>query len=232
MFDVTHGLTGGPSAACRFAQQHGIAASVAVLDTATGALEAAGEPRLYTSASLAKVLIAAQLLRDGTSDDRALPMITRSDNAAAYALYQGDELLLRVAAAYDVPDLGAPPTTPGRWGSTQLSAPGLARLYGALRADPVVWPWLSSAMHAWEPRDPDGEPNDFGLAAVAPDAAVKNGWVTGEDYGEPEWAYLHTTGYVDADRYAVVVLTRQPVAAYYEQGMRFVTRLAELVCGR
>src|SRR6185437_15771965 len=167
-------------AAVSYANRHGMTSGVAVLDTRTGTLYSAGNSAgYYASASVVKTLIATRLLLDGqmTGDVETLAtkMIEKSDNDAAWTLYPKvgkDELLPWVEHHYGI-DIGAPPTMPGIWGSTQLSARGLVRFYSAVRHDPAVWPWLSAAMHGYASRSSSGEPNAFGIAVAAPSSAVK-----------------------------------------------------------
>lgn len=101
---------------------------LAVLDSATGAYY--GSPhatRLYPSESVVKVLIAAKLLATGkmtgSTDKRAYRMITQSDDEVADDLWGvvGGPAVINWASDYfDVPDLGAPPTSYGYWGNTNL----------------------------------------------------------------------------------------------------------------
>jgi hypothetical protein len=121
---------------------------------------------------------------------------------------------------------------PGRWGSTQITARGMARFYAAIRKDHKVWPWLSRAMHAYHRRSSADEPNDFGIAAAAPASAVKNGWVTGRDTHAMSAAIINTTGFVDHDRYAAVILSEGPGSLYYAAGERIVSHEAKLVMPR
>jgi N-acetylmuramoyl-L-alanine amidase len=210
---------------------------IAVMDTETGALSTAGAAqRLFASASIAKVLIATRLLAEHKMTEEvsrlAFKMISQSDNAAAWTLYPqvgGDQLMDWTEAHFGLADVGARPSLPGIWGSTQISAAGLAKLYAKIRADPSVWPWLANAMHAYAARSSAGEPNAFGIAAAVPDAAVKNGWATNRDVEHPTNAIINTTGFVDHDRYAVIILAEGPGYLYYSQGERVLTAAAKLL---
>ncbi len=210
---------------------------VAVLDTKTGALTTAGvATQSFASASVAKVLIAARLLAEhrmtGTTATRAASMITRSDNDAAWALYPQvgkDGLEPWVEKHFGVPGLGGPPSMPGIWGSTQLTARGLVQLYAKLKADPTVWPWLSSHLHAYQQRSAGGEPNAFGFATAQPSAGVKNGWDTNRDPAHPSNAIINSTGFVGHDRYAVAVLSEGGHALYFTRGEAVVTQQARLI---
>jgi hypothetical protein len=186
---------------------------------------------LHVSASVVKTLIATRLLlTDRMSPvNRALAwkMITQSDNAAADTLYARvgrDRLLPALAAHYDLPGLGTPPTEPGLWGTTQITARGLARFYGAVRQDPRVWPWLGRAMHHYASYSSAGEPNAWGVAAAAPGAAIKNGWLLYRSR-----AVINSTGVVNHDRYAVAILSEGASGRYYSAGEAVVSRQATLL---
>ncbi len=201
-------------AAASIGSHAGLRAGVAVLDTVTGAAYSAGDTGLFGTASVVKVMIAAYLLDNGkmTGGTAALAysMITRSDDDAANVLW-GEAgaagLEPWIQAHYDVPDLGSANGIPGRWGNTHVTAAGLAELYAKLKADPMVWPWLGNAMHHIQPIAKDGtEQGGFGIPAVVSAAAVKQGWADGSA-DDPDDAVINTTGFVDNDRYIVVVLT-------------------------
>jgi hypothetical protein len=184
-----------------------------VLDLTTGRYSGAGEDTTaFPSESVVKVLIAVRLLltgqMDGATDAIAHRMIAASDDAAATSLYAragGDTVVDQVAAHYGIADLGAPPPVPGRWGLTRITARGLVQLYAAVARDPAVGPWLTAAMSATTPVAADGTDQSFGLLAVAPGTAVKQGW--GHDGVDVGRAVANSTGYLDAGRYAVAILT-------------------------
>lgn len=221
----------------RYAQAKGMYSGVAILDTRSGALATAGvSSQGFASASVAKVLIAARLLAEGkmtgATAAEAASMITRSDNDAAWALYPKvgkDGLEPWAEAHFGVPGLGGPPSMPGIWGSTQLTATGMVQLYAKLKADPKVWPWLSTHLHHYEQRTKNGEPNAFGFATAEPSAAVKNGWDTNRDPAHPTNAIVNSTGLLGGDRYAVAVFSEGPSSLYYAGGEAIVTHQAELV---
>lgn len=229
-------LSVAEDAAVRYAEQQGMTTGVAVVDTKTDQVYVAGKAdHFFQSASVVKTLIAARLILRGKlhGENRSLAyrMITQSDNDAASALYPkagGDRLVLKLAHHYGVPDLGRPTTTTGprRWGATKLTARGMAKLYAAIRHDPLVWPWLSRTMHAYQRYSSAGEPNDWGLAAASPHAAVKNGWVLD---GDPLRAQINTTGFVDHDRFAVAIFSRGPTSLYYRSGEAIVSAEATLI---
>jgi hypothetical protein len=119
---------------------------IAVLETRTSRSWTAGAAnRLFANASVVKTMIATRLLLEGQMNGGtatlATVMIERSDNDAAWTLYPrvgGDALLPWIAKHYHIADLGAPPSMPGIWGSTQLTATGLVRFYQAVKAHPAV----------------------------------------------------------------------------------------------
>jgi hypothetical protein len=197
----------------------GYRTGIAVLDLDTGEYSGAGDDTgLFPSESVAKVLIATELLltgqMHGTTASLARSMITASDDDAADLLYPlagGDAVLPRVAAHYGVPGLGRPPATPGWWGLTQINARGLVQLYAALQRDPVVRPWLTDAMAHATAVAADGTHQFFGLPAAAPGSAIKQGW--GHESVNGRKAVANSTGYV-AGHLAVAILTEGPPGSY------------------
>jgi N-acetylmuramoyl-L-alanine amidase len=228
------GVTAALRSAVAFAADGGMHAGAAVLDLRTGRTWTAGaSTRPYASASVVKTMIATRLLISGqlhgSDGARAWAMITRSDNAAAWALYPKvgrDHLLPWLARHYHLGDLGAPPSMPGVWGSTRITAIGMVHFFQAVRADPLVWSWLVKAMHAYARLSSGGEPNAFGIAGAAPRAAVKNGWDVNRDVAHPHNAIINTTGVVAGDRYAVAILAEGPGRLYYAPGEHVVTGAA------
>lgn len=228
--DARCDVAGAAQAAVGVATADGERAAVAVLDTTTGTYTAAGEAdTTFSTASVVKVLIATELLLTGQmSGDTAATareMITASDDDDADALYGlagGDDVLPDVAAHYGITDLGSGPAEEGQWGETQVTADGLAHLYAALHADPVVWPWLSSAMAATSRTADDGTDQYFGLPAVAHSWSVKQGWMVGLGPG----ATYNSTGFVDADRWVVVLLTQGAADQYGQEMASVLTRAA------
>ena len=222
---VVPGITGGCSgdsavpasavaAAARVGTEAGLRVGVAVVDTQAGGCTVAGdEEGLFATASVVKVMIAARLLADGamTGETEALArsMITLSDDTAGNVLWEragGPDLEPWIEEHYDLPGLGSPNEVAGRWGNTHVTPLGLAQLYAALREDPAVWPWLGPALHGMQPAALDGTDQVFGLPAVLPGTAVKQGWANGSA-DDPADAVVNSTGYVAGDRYVVVLLT-------------------------
>lgn len=217
------GGSGGPwvdraSAAANTGEARGLRVGVAIVDTTTGACYTAGDTDgVFATASVVKVMIAAYLLdtkqmtgeTTGGTAELAYSMITRSDDDAANVLWSRSlaaGLEPWIEAHYELPNLGSANDIPGRWGNTHVNPAGLAELYAKLKADPGVWPWLSNAMHHMQRTAKDGTDQYFGIPAVGSGAAVKNGWANGSA-DDPDDAVINTTGYVDHDRYVVIVLT-------------------------
>jgi hypothetical protein len=188
---------------------------------------------MFATESVVKVFIATRLLATkqltGDTADTAYRMIAQSDDGAADALYGltgGDEVVTWIAEHYGIPGLGSPPTRFGWWSNTHISAVGMARFYAKVKADPLVWPWLSKAMHAATEYGSDGTYQFFGLKRADPKAAIKQGW--GQD--DDDWAEasdFNSTGYVNSDRYAVVILVKGPPWEYNSGAPAAVTRIAE-----
>ena len=221
-------------AAVRSATSRGYQAGVAVVDTSTGKLWAAGDYNdLFASESVVKVFIATRLLvskrMKGDTADSAYRMITRSDDGAASALYGlagGDGVVPWIAKHYGISNLGTPPTRPGWWGNTHITAAGMARFYAKVKADPLVWPWLSKAMHRATEYGSDGTYQFFGLKQADRNAAIKQGW--GQD--DDDWGNasdFNSTGYVNSDRYAVAILVKGPPWEYNRGTPAAVTRIAK-----
>jgi hypothetical protein len=224
----------GIRAAARYATSRGYQAGVAVVDTRTGKLWAAGNyDGRFAAESVVKVFIATRLLVSGqlTGDtaDTAYRMITRSDDGAADSLYGlagGDEVVDWIAEHYGIPNLGSPPTQAGWWSNTHISAIGMVRFYAKVKADPVVWPWLSDAMHHATEYGSDGTYQFFGLKQADPRAAIKQGW--GQD--DDDWSNssdFNSTGFVNSDRFAVAILVKGPPYEYNWGVPNMVTSVAK-----
>lgn len=198
-----------------YASSHGYRSAISVLDTQTGSRWDAGDAeRTYAAESVMKVFIATRLLdtgqMSGFNASTAYTMITRSDDASADALYGrvgGDSLITWVAQTYRISDLGSPPAQAGWWGGTMITTHGLSTLYNSLRHDSRVWPWLSNAMHHATEYGSDGTYQFFGIPSATAGAAIKQGWGADDPAGVPEF---NSTGFVNGDRYVVVILTQGP----------------------
>lgn len=200
-------------AAAHVADAQGYRTGVAVLDLRTGGYAGGGDDTApFASESVAKVLIATELLASGqmtgATEATAYEMITQSDDDAANALYGlagGDDVINLVAARYDIPFLGTPPELSGWWGNTEITAKGMVYLYAAIARDPKVGPWLMNAMAHATKYGADGTYQYFGIPSATTGAAIKQGW--GADGDDSPNAVFNSTGYVEANRYAVAILT-------------------------
>jgi len=220
----------GLNQAAAYASTRDVQAALAVYDTATGTYTSAGDADAeYSTASVVKVLIATELLltdqMNGDTASTASLMVSASDDDAADALYGlvgGDSVVTTIADHYGTTNLGSPPADTGQWGETKVTAEGLVHLYAKLKADPQVWPWLSTAMAATTRVAADGTDQYFGIAAVARNWAVKQGWMTGLGPG----ATYASTGYVDGGRYAVAILTYGSADQYGQYMSDTITQMA------
>jgi len=228
---VTCAVSDGLDQALAYADDRNEQAAIAVYDTATGTYTAAGDADAqYSSASVVKVFVAADLLltdqMSGDTASTAYQMITASDDDAAdtlYGLVGGDSVSTTIADHYGITNLGSPPADTGQWGETKITADGLVHLYAKLKADPTVWPWLSNAMANATQDGTDGTNQFFGIPSAAPSWSVKQGWMTGLGPGST----YDSTGYVDGDRYAVVILTFGSVSQYGQYMSNTITQMAK-----
>jgi hypothetical protein len=207
------------------------ASAVALLDLESGVIYGAGDiDETYASASLVKVFIAARLLAEGKADDQAVrdrmwQMITLSDDDAAsylYGLAGGEGLVPWINAHYGISGL-APADKPGYWGLTRVTARGMVTFYAAAIEDPAVAPWLLDAMGQAQPYGSDGFAQHFGLPRAAASWRVKQGWMCCLE----NLTRMHSTGYIDGDRYAVALLAAGPTSMYGSSGAQTLTLMAQ-----
>lgn len=181
---------------------------VAVLDLDTGEVVEAQGGKPFYSASLSKLIVAVDALRQPLSDaDRDLVhrALNLSDDSAMDVLwtrFDGTGAIGRVAAEAGLTGTHAP-DNPSQWGEVVVTANDMVRLYRYLLASPVrdaVVGALSTAPAVAA----DGFDQAFGLLGVT-GAYAKQGWM----YYLPSEVYLHSAG-VFGDRYAVALLTTNP----------------------
>jgi hypothetical protein len=204
--------------------------AVAVRDLQSGRLYGAGDVDVpYPSASLVKVFIAARLLVEGRAgepwvQDSMWRMIVCSDDGAGSVLYDragGDGLMPWITEHYGIGGV-APPSIPGAWGTTGVTARAMVDFYARAAADPVVGPWLRGAMATTAARGCDGFYQHFGLPSAALGWQVKQGWMCClANRGE-----MHSTGYVN-DRYAVALLAEGGTWIYGGHGAQTLTIVAQ-----
>lgn len=206
----TCAVNAGLAQAVSYAASQGERSAAAHYDTETGSyLAAGGTDTDFSTASVVKVFIAAELLLTG--------QMTGDTASTAY------QMITTIANHYGISDLGSPPADTGQWGETQVTADGLVHLYAKLKADPVVWPWLSNAMANATQDGTDGTDQCFGIPSAAASWSVKQGWMTGLGPGST----YNSTGFVDGNRYALVILTSGSTAQYGQYMAETITEMAK-----
>ncbi|GHF28173.1 hypothetical protein GCM10017786_72820 [Amycolatopsis deserti] len=214
------------------------ATSVLVYDRAQDrVLRGEGTGTRYRSASLVKLLIAIDLVQRGhVTPQRPSPRMTRmlsySDDAIASSLWEsggGPEIVRRTVSTLGL-TATEPPSDPGRWGDTLLSAEDVLTVYRAVLAMPsgerrLILDPLRDAHRVAA----DGVDQYFGIPDALPGRAwaIKQGWAAGRGGVD-----AHTSGLVGAgDRYVVVVLSHRPSGTAMETAMREVTQTTAAVEG-
>ncbi|HEY8478334.1 MAG TPA: hypothetical protein VIL71_00760 [Spirillospora sp.] len=235
----------------------GVRASYVVFDRAAGRVVVQRRPRqVFRSASLVKILIALDHLREHrvTDRDRALMrvMLRSSDDAAATEFWRRGgrkEIIERMTPVVGLQDTAPPPADkPGFWGYTALSARDMVRTYRYLldEAPKAHREFVLGELRRATPCGTDGFDQTFGIPrAVKRPWAVKQGWSGFGDApagrcrrgAQPAaWApdlgigrpVLHTTGIVGESK-IVVVLTLHPAGSSFAQAASRITALTEQV---
>ncbi len=205
--------------------------SVALLDRNTGTMYSAGSiDSTYASASLVKVFIAARMLAEGRANTQATQalmwkMITQSDDNAASTLYYqvgAEGLVSWIANRYQLSGL-APANMPGYWGLTRITARAMALFYARVAQDSAVGPWLMSAMNMAQKYGSDGFYQYFGIPSATQGWRIKQGWMCCLE----NLTRMHSTGFVDGDRYTVALLTEGSRSTYGSYGATTVTLMAQ-----
>jgi hypothetical protein len=216
-------LEAGMRRATVLAAADGATISVAVLDRITHQLVTNGNTENIVTASVAKLFIADDLLRELqphgklSADDRAALdiMLRSSDDGAAekfWYLGGGSAIITRVADRYGL--TATKPGFDGAWWNTISTAPNLARYYEMLldgsgglppeRAKIII----DNLVHS-TPTGIDGYPQRFGIpdGLYAEPVAVKQGWMpcVGNN-----WMHLSTGLVGPQHRYVVVIESLQP----------------------
>jgi hypothetical protein len=203
--------------------------SAIVFDRAKGTFAlSVNADRTYTSASLVKLLIALNALEAGQSPTLVQKMLSRSDDAVASRLWvDGGETSIVTNAVQRMGLTGTqPPSSPGRWGDTKITAADVVRIYNYLldEAPAAAREIILHALLDATEYGSDGFRQYFGI----PDAvgglpwAVKQGW----SCCDPTMM-LHTTGLVGKNRYLVVVLTEQPQSVGYDTAKQQITNVVK-----
>lgn len=204
--------------------------AVAVLDRQTWTFYGAGATdSWFASASVVKVFIAARLLVEGRAEDPAVRdrmrrMITCSDDNAANVLYYaagGEGLAGWISTRYGI-SVGATPQ-PGWWGLTRISARAMVSFYAQIAGEPQVGPWLMGAMASASTYGCDGYYQHFGIPSAATSWRVKQGWMCCLD----GLTRMHSTGFVDSDRYTVALMIEGSTSLYSGGGGQALTAMAK-----
>jgi hypothetical protein len=182
----------------------------------------------YTSASLVKLLIALEALRQGEPAGEVAEMLSRSDDDVASRLWMrlgGPEIVTSWATRIGLKST-TPPADAGHWGSTLVTAADLVRTYRYLmdEAPDGTRQVVLRALDGATEHGADGFDQFFGIpgAVTAADWAVKQGWSCC-DPGRN----LHTSGLVGGRRYIVVVLSAQPAATSWAKASQNVTAVVK-----
>ena len=112
---------------------------------------------------------------------------------------------------------------PGYWGLTRITARAMVDFYTAVADDPVVGPWLLNAMGEGTRSGADVFNQYFGLMFTAHPWRLTQGWMCCLE----DKMRMHSTGYVDHDRYAVALLSEGARDKYYDYGRRTLTLMAQ-----
>jgi hypothetical protein len=239
----------------------GMTAGVAVYDRQAAAFTARHNPdQRFRSASLIKLFIAIDYLWSretvATGDRQRMDiMLSRSDDDAAsyfYNLGGRTAIIARMNQRLGL-DVG-PPTAPRTgWGSHEVSAAHLVRVYRYLldEAPPRIGGYIVGRLRqgTFTRCGTDGYDQSFGIptAFAGQPWAAKQGWyefaagpkncrsatpaaLTVDANVPVDWSgeVLHTTGLVGAnDRNIVVILTLHPRGTRYETATASVTAFAK-----
>ncbi|MEA5365013.1 hypothetical protein VA596_36150 [Amycolatopsis sp., V23-08] len=186
----------------------------------------------YTSASLVKLLIAFEALRQGVDSGVVAEMLSRSDDDVASRLWTrlGGPAIVSGWAARIGMRSTRPPADPGHWGGTTVTATDLVKLYEYLmdQAPEGTRQVVLHALDAATEHGADGFDQFFGIpgAVTAVDWAVKQGWSCC-DPGRN----LHTSGLVEGRRYVVVVLSAQSADTGWQTASDRVTAVVKALSG-
>jgi hypothetical protein len=203
---------------------------VAVLDRQTGQLNlgALGATPFY-SASVVKLFTVVDILHRAETGRATLSSaqlnniqraLTVSDDNAMNALWEqfgGSSTVTELVGLANLQDT-QPPSTPGEWGETKVSARDVVAVYQYMLTSlnagdqQLVLNALSSAQNTGA----DGFDQAFGLlrSPRLSGVAAKQGWMV--DGGSE---YLHSTGIVGSgNRFVVAVLSKRPASNGYDVG--------------
>ncbi|GHF05002.1 hypothetical protein GCM10017786_43080 [Amycolatopsis deserti] len=199
-------------------------AGIEVYDRATGVvLTELNADRQFFSMSVVKLLIALDVLRangwdlpDESMQARLTRMITVSDDDIASSLWVqqgGTAIVTRMAKLLQLTGT-QPPSSPGQWGSTKITAADMVKVYNYIEdtLPRAAHDLLYNAMYHASQAGSDGTNQFFGIPDGLPGTtwAIKQGWGTSGTQ-----AVYNTTGLLGEDaRYVVIVLCSAP-SRYY-----------------
>lgn len=201
--------------------------SAVVFDRAKGTFAlSVNADRGYTSASLVKLLVALNALEAGQSSELVSRMLSHSDDAIAGQLWvDGGQTSIVTNAVRRMGLTGTqPPSNPGRWGDTIVTANDVVRIYRYLldEAPAPARDTILNALRNTTANGADGFRQYFGIPDAVGDLpwAVKQGW----SCCRPT-RMLHTSGLVGTGKsqFVVVVLTEQPQSVGYDAGKQQIT---------
>jgi len=203
---------------------------VAVLDRQTGQLDlgAEGATQFY-SASVVKLYTVVDILHRVETGQATLTAaqqsniqraLSVSDDNAMNVLWEqfgGPSTVTELIGLARLQDT-RPPSDPGEWGETLLSARDVVAVYQYLLTslDPGHQQLVLSALASAQGTGADGFDQSFGLlrSPRAAGVAAKQGWMIDGPY-----EYLHSTGVVGSgNRYVIAVLTKRPASNGYAAG--------------
>jgi hypothetical protein len=179
----------------------------------------------YTSASVVKLLIAFEALKQGVRTDLVRRMLSRSDDDIASQLWSklgGPDIVSRWAATIGLSGT-RPPADPGRWGDTRITASSVVKIYNYLldKASAADRSVVLAALRGATNYGSDGFDQYFGIPAAAGQTpwAIKQGWSCCRP-----GRTLHTTGLLgENSERVIVVLTSFPESVTYSKAAKAVT---------
>jgi hypothetical protein len=214
-------------------QARGVRVGVAIKDRQTGVVYGAGDyDGTFASASLVKAFIATSLLVSGKANDantRSMmyEMIVASNDDDASALYGpagGSGLAAFIMSRYGISGLAPPPANlAGYWGEFKITPHAMVEFYDAMSRDSVVAPWLMAAMANARATAADGFKQYFGIPSAATSWRIKQGWMCCLD----SKTRMHSTGFVDHDRFTVALSIEGSTAVYGNSGIATLNGMAK-----
>ncbi|WP_084522435.1 serine hydrolase [Nocardia inohanensis] len=220
----------------------GAAVGIDVVDLAGGTVIASldASAQFYT-ASVVKLLIALDALKsadwqpDSAAADLLTAMLSTSDDDIADALWDEGgrgEIIERMTGLIGLPGT-IPPDDLDQWGETRTTPRDVVTVltYLSTRAPAAARDLILTAMRDTEQVSADGTDQFFGIPDALPGHrwAVKQGWMYLDDS-----LTLATTGLVAPAagqplRYAVVILTTQPVETPWADAESALTAAVTLI---